>query len=138
MKKRSTDWRRLTIENNKRTLFEHETNHEVFETDLHRRENDYLCQNVLAKMFYERKTRASTPRGLCTPIALYKVQKKLRKCKKTAPGLDNVSYWFFRECWMLVAPAVTYLFNLCLSSGRPPVCIGKNRLFLQYLKQLNN
>ena len=99
MKKRSTDWRRLTIENNKRTLFEHETNHEVLETDLHRRENDYLCQNVLAKMFYERKTRASTPRGLCTPIALYKVQKKLRKCKKTAPGLDNVHYWFFREYW---------------------------------------
>ena len=57
----------------------------------------------------------------CTPIALYKVQNMLRKCKKTAAGLDNVPYWFFRECWMLVAPAVTYLFNLSLSSGRPPV-----------------
>ena len=33
----------------------------------------------------------------CTPIAPYKVQNMLRKCKKTAPGLDNVHYWFFRE-----------------------------------------
>jgi len=45
----------------------------------------------------------------------------LRKCKKTAPGLDSVPYWFFRECWVLVALAVTYLFNLSLSSGRPAV-----------------
>jgi len=54
--------------------------------------------------------------------------------KTTAPGLDNVPYCFFRECWMLVAPAVTYLFNLPLRSGRPPVQ-WKNRVFLLFLKQ---
>ena len=57
----------------------------------------------------------------CTPIGLHNVQNMLCKCKKTAPGLDDVPYWFFRECWMLVAPAVTYLFNLSLSSGHPPM-----------------
>ena len=72
----------------------------------------------------------------CTPIGLYKVQNMLRKCKKTARGLDDVPYWFFCECWMLVAPLL-HICSICLLVLVVLLCIGKNRLFLPYLKQLN-
>jgi len=40
---------------------------------------------------------------------------------KTSPGLDNIPYWFFRNCCYQIAPVVTYIFNLTLSSGKPPL-----------------
>ena len=85
-------------------------------------DNEYDCDSVNdiieSVSSHNQSQTQNTP---CTPVALYDVQNMLRKCKKTAPGLDNVPYWFFRECWFLVAPVVTYLFNLSLRSGCPPV-----------------
>jgi len=40
---------------------------------------------------------------------------------KTSPGLDNIPYWFFRNCCFQIAPVLTHIFNLTLSSGKPPL-----------------
>jgi hypothetical protein len=48
------------------------------------------------------------------------VQLMLDKVKKTSPGSDNTPYWFFRRCSFHIAPVVTHLFNLSLSTGKPP------------------
>lgn len=48
------------------------------------------------------------------------VQSLLEKTKKTAPGIDDLPYWFFRNCSFQLAPVVTHIFNLSLRIGRPP------------------
>ena len=44
----------------------------------------------------------------------------LDSVKKTAPGSDELPYWFFRNCSFQLAPIVTHIFNLCLTTGKPP------------------
>jgi gmma-aminobutyric acid receptor subunit gamma/cGMP-dependent protein kinase 2 len=48
------------------------------------------------------------------------VQSFLDKAKKTAPGVDEIPYWFIRNCSFQIAPIVTHIFNLSLRTGKPP------------------
>src|SRR5208282_5503596 len=48
------------------------------------------------------------------------IQLILERIKKTSPGTDNLPYWFFKHCSFQLAPIITHLFNMSLSSGKPP------------------
>ncbi len=48
------------------------------------------------------------------------VERTLERTKKTSPGTDNLPYWFFKRCSIQLAPIITHLFNLSLTSGKPP------------------
>ena len=49
------------------------------------------------------------------------VQRIFERTRKASPGTDNLPYWLFRHCSIQLAPIITHLFNLSLTSGRPPI-----------------
>ena len=36
------------------------------------------------------------------------------------PSVNNLPYWFFKHCSFQLAPIIAHLFNLSLTSGKPP------------------
>jgi hypothetical protein len=40
--------------------------------------------------------------------------------KRTAAGYDNVPFWVFKNCAIELAPVVTHLYNLILTTSTPP------------------
>jgi len=45
----------------------------------------------------------------------------LQRVKNTSPGTDKLLYWIFEQCSCQLAPVITHIFNLSLTSGRPPL-----------------
>ena len=39
----------------------------------------------------------------------------------TFKGTDNLPYWIFQHCSCQLAPVITHIFNLSLTSGKPPL-----------------
>ena len=51
----------------------------------------------------------------------FEVQRMLERIKKSSPGTDDLPYWVFQQCSYQLAPVITHIFNLSLSSGKPPM-----------------
>jgi len=54
-------------------------------------------------------------------LSEFEVLVRLMGVKKTAPGSDQLPYWFFKNCAFQLAPVITHLFNLTLITGKPPI-----------------
>ena len=48
------------------------------------------------------------------------VERMLSSFKKTAAGLDNIPYWFFKKCSFEVAEIVSHIIHCSLSTGEVP------------------
>ena len=49
----------------------------------------------------------------------------LNKLKKKSAGPDELPSWVFRECSLILAPAITVIFNRSFQLGRVPQCFKK-------------
>jgi len=58
--------------------------------------------------------------GRLRTLNVFDIQSHLLAVKKTASGVDDLPYWFFRHCSFQLAPVITHLFNLSLRTGKPP------------------
>jgi hypothetical protein len=50
----------------------------------------------------------------------YDIFRCLSAVKRTAAGYDNVPFWVFKNCAIELAPVVTHLYNLILTTSTPP------------------
>ena len=54
------------------------------------------------------------------------VARLLKKTKKKSSGPDGIPFWIFREFSLLLAPAITFIFNESLRLGRVPECFKES------------
>ena len=61
-----------------------------------------------------------SPTKSITPLEAFEVQNLLSRIKNTAPGLDNLPAWVFRNCSFELAEVITKLINQFINAGMVP------------------